>query len=206
MGNTGGITHFGNTCQPLPIGSRSAAPSIWRLGIVAAALSSAFGRGERVSTHVRSRCVARKIDDNDRAKRSAHHPGLDHLALRAMIWSITARTASSRPPHASSVVLLGALIHRFPLQRGRRGSCRSQSGTRTKMSSPPSTPPAKVPTSPSQWRFHSITTPTEWIEDYRPGGLHPVHIGDQFHESRYRVVRKLGYGAYSTVWLAKDQW
>ena len=73
------------------------------------------------------------------------------------------------------------------------------------MTSPPCTPPATVPTKPSQWRFQNITAPTEWIEDYRPGGLHPVHIGDEFNDSRYRVIRKLGYGAYSTVWLAKDQ-
>lgn len=39
---------------------------------------------------------------------------------------------------------------------------------------------------------------------YRPGGLHPVHLGDVFH-CRYEVLRKLGYGRYSTVWLVKDQ-
>ena len=39
---------------------------------------------------------------------------------------------------------------------------------------------------------------------YRPGGFHPVHLGDIFHY-RYEVLRKLGYGGYSTVWLVKDQ-
>jgi hypothetical protein len=33
-----------------------------------------------------------------------------------------------------------------------------------------------------------------------PGGFHPVILGDVVHE-RYRVIRKLGYGSYATVWL-----
>jgi serine/threonine protein kinase len=40
-------------------------------------------------------------------------------------------------------------------------------------------------------------------ERYCPGGYHPVHLGDVF-DDRYVVVRKLGYGQYSTVWLARD--
>ena len=38
---------------------------------------------------------------------------------------------------------------------------------------------------------------------YRPGGYHPVHIGDFVHE-RYRVIHKLGFGTFSTLWLARD--
>lgn len=44
----------------------------------------------------------------------------------------------------------------------------------------------------------------ENLEGYRSGGYHPTHIGDQYCDSRYEVVHKLGYGSYSTVWLAKD--
>lgn len=43
----------------------------------------------------------------------------------------------------------------------------------------------------------------ESLEKYRPGGYHPVMIGDLLHD-RYRIVDKLGYGGYSTVWLARD--
>lgn len=46
---------------------------------------------------------------------------------------------------------------------------------------------------------------TEWIESYRPGNLHPVHFEDTFKDGQYRVLRKLGCGSFSTVWLARDQ-
>ncbi|KAH6877432.1 kinase-like domain-containing protein [Coprinopsis sp. MPI-PUGE-AT-0042] len=41
--------------------------------------------------------------------------------------------------------------------------------------------------------------------EYRPGGYHPVHLGDTFQDGRYTVVNKLGYGTYSTVWLVRDE-
>lgn len=49
----------------------------------------------------------------------------------------------------------------------------------------------------------------EWVDGaeplakYRPGGYHPVMIEDIL-DGRYRVIDKLGYGGYSTVWLAHD--
>lgn len=54
----------------------------------------------------------------------------------------------------------------------------------------------------------------ENLERYCSGGYHPVHIGDEFDSSRYKgeeidsgrykIVGKLGYGAFSTVWLAQN--
>ena len=35
------------------------------------------------------------------------------------------------------------------------------------------------------------------------GGYHPVKIGDLFN-NRYHVIRKLGWGHFSTVWLCWD--
>jgi serine/threonine protein kinase len=53
-------------------------------------------------------------------------------------------------------------------------------------------------------RFKPMTTPCEWVECYRPGGYHPVHLGDQFNHGQYHVIRKLGAGSFSTVWLVID--
>ncbi|KAJ3555795.1 hypothetical protein NP233_g12125 [Leucocoprinus birnbaumii] len=44
----------------------------------------------------------------------------------------------------------------------------------------------------------------ESLARYCQGGYHPVRIGDVFANGRYEVLRKLGYGLYSTVWLAFD--
>ncbi|KAG8217110.1 kinase-like protein [Butyriboletus roseoflavus] len=49
-----------------------------------------------------------------------------------------------------------------------------------------------------------MTEEEEDWEDYVKGGYHPVQIGDAFSDGRYIVVRKLGWGHFSTVWLAKD--
>ncbi|KAF4999989.1 hypothetical protein FDECE_11337 [Fusarium decemcellulare] len=40
-------------------------------------------------------------------------------------------------------------------------------------------------------------------ENYEPGGFHPVHL-DDVYDGRYRVTHKLGFGGFSTVWLAAD--
>jgi serine/threonine protein kinase len=39
---------------------------------------------------------------------------------------------------------------------------------------------------------------------YSQKKYYPVNIGETLHD-RYRILAKLGYGAYSTVWLARDQ-
>ncbi|KAI3748211.1 hypothetical protein L6452_11151 [Arctium lappa] len=48
------------------------------------------------------------------------------------------------------------------------------------------------------------TSEDEGTEDYRRGGYHAVRIGDKFKHSRYVVQSKLGWGHFSTVWLAWD--
>jgi serine/threonine-protein kinase SRPK3 len=38
---------------------------------------------------------------------------------------------------------------------------------------------------------------------YKPGGYHPVRAGEVYNQ-RYQVIRKLGWGLYSTVWFVHD--
>lgn len=52
-------------------------------------------------------------------------------------------------------------------------------------------------------QFVRVPFVTECVEEYVVGGYHPVHLGDVF-KKRYRIIRKLGNGSFSTVWLAKD--
>ena len=39
---------------------------------------------------------------------------------------------------------------------------------------------------------------------YKPGGYHPVILGDVLKDGRYIIRQKLGWGGFSTVWAAKD--
>lgn len=43
----------------------------------------------------------------------------------------------------------------------------------------------------------------EGIKEYQVGGYHPVHLGEVLI-GRYVIIQKLGWGQFSTVWLAKD--
>ena len=40
--------------------------------------------------------------------------------------------------------------------------------------------------------------------DYKKGGYHPVQVGELYKDGRYKVIRKLGWGHFSTVWLVQD--
>ncbi|CAG9811274.1 unnamed protein product [Chironomus riparius] len=57
--------------------------------------------------------------------------------------------------------------------------------------------------SPDSSLYGSEDEEQEDVAQYRRGGYHPVHLGDMLH-NRYRVVRKLGWGHFSTVWLCRD--
>lgn len=53
----------------------------------------------------------------------------------------------------------------------------------------------------SQYR---LIEDVEDLDRYQPGGYHPLQVGDELDNTRYRVIDKLGYGGYSTIWLAHD--
>ncbi|KAI4146807.1 MAG: hypothetical protein L6R39_003318 [Caloplaca ligustica] len=58
--------------------------------------------------------------------------------------------------------------------------------------------------SSSQDDATEVTAEEEDSEDYCKGGYHPVSVGETFKDGRYIVVRKLGWGHFSTVWLSRD--
>lgn len=69
----------------------------------------------------------------------------------------------------------------------------------------PATPPATLPSRLADERFRETGDPCEWVELYRPGGLHPIILGDTLKNGQYRVIRKLSYGSFSTVWLCVNR-
>ncbi|KAH7653159.1 Non-specific serine/threonine protein kinase protein [Dioscorea alata] len=50
----------------------------------------------------------------------------------------------------------------------------------------------------------NYTSEDEGTGDYRRGGYHAVRVGDSFKQGTYVVQSKLGWGHFSTVWLAWD--
>ncbi|KKK26969.1 serine protein [Aspergillus rambellii] len=66
-----------------------------------------------------------------------------------------------------------------------------------------SVPPSRSGSSSSGEELET-TAEEEDSEDYCKGGYHPVTIGETYNNGRYVVVRKLGWGHFSTVWLSRD--
>lgn len=44
----------------------------------------------------------------------------------------------------------------------------------------------------------------EGADGYKKGGYHPVQVGETYKDGKYLVLKKLGWGHFSTVWLVKD--
>ncbi|RKF61304.1 Protein kinase dsk1 [Erysiphe neolycopersici] len=62
----------------------------------------------------------------------------------------------------------------------------------------------RTPSNSSREETADTTADEEDCEDYCKGGYHPVTVGENFKEGRYTVIRKLGWGHFSTVWLSRD--
>lgn len=65
-------------------------------------------------------------------------------------------------------------------------------------------PPSASASSSSSADEPETAADEEDSEDYGKGGYHPVHVGETYNNGRYVVVRKLGWGHFSTVWLSRD--
>ncbi|KAF2863907.1 hypothetical protein K470DRAFT_274370 [Piedraia hortae CBS 480.64] len=46
---------------------------------------------------------------------------------------------------------------------------------------------------------------SESIYRYIPGESHPVHLDDKLHSNQYRILHKLGYGSFCSVWGVRDE-
>ncbi|KAK9904075.1 hypothetical protein WJX75_003847 [Coccomyxa subellipsoidea] len=69
---------------------------------------------------------------------------------------------------------------------------------------PPSNQSAQRHDSGSESAGSDEDSEDEGTEGYRKGGYHPVRIGEKYKDGRYVVLRKLGWGHFSTVWLVQD--
>ena len=51
-----------------------------------------------------------------------------------------------------------------------------------------------------QWPEESLTSTAN-----EGAGFYPVRLGETFDEGRFVITRKLGWGGFSSVWLARDR-
>eukprot|EP01130_Rhizamoeba_saxonica_P006741 TRINITY_DN2692_c0_g1_i1.p1 TRINITY_DN2692_c0_g1~~TRINITY_DN2692_c0_g1_i1.p1 ORF type:complete len:481 (-),score=120.28 TRINITY_DN2692_c0_g1_i1:1158-2600(-) len=56
---------------------------------------------------------------------------------------------------------------------------------------------------PTQKYIEDMSNEEEEESEYRRGGYHPVKIGNVFN-NRYKILHKLGWGHFSTVWESTD--
>ena len=58
--------------------------------------------------------------------------------------------------------------------------------------------------STSSWRRYECEVEAESPEKYERGVYFPVELGNVLKDGRYRIIHKLGWGGFATVWLARD--
>ncbi|KKA16436.1 hypothetical protein T310_9980 [Rasamsonia emersonii CBS 393.64] len=51
---------------------------------------------------------------------------------------------------------------------------------------------------------YTSTIDAEPLHRYQKGGYHPITLGSFLNNKRYKILHKLGWGGYSTVWAARD--
>jgi serine/threonine-protein kinase SRPK3 len=51
-----------------------------------------------------------------------------------------------------------------------------------------------------EWPEEGLTSTTN-----EGGGFYPARLGETFDDGRFVITRKLGWGGFSSVWLARDR-
>ncbi|XP_069621191.1 SRSF protein kinase 2 isoform X1 [Ranitomeya imitator] len=119
----------------------------------------------------------------------------------------TGSGALSKEEMSSGKVLAMQARKRRP--KGKKEKARKKPEAQQKAPSTPPPPPPPpplpepAPPEPEEEILGSDDEEQEDPSDYCKGGYHPVKIGDLFN-GRYHVIRKLGWGHFSTVWLCWD--
>lgn len=105
----------------------------------------------------------------------------DKTSRERSAWSLSLRQTTVQADELSSFLARRLFIARAPLWQARMSS----------------QPPLSV-----HW---GTAEGAEDISRYTLGGFHPVCLGDVYRSdtSTYRVLHKLGRGAFATVWLAR---
>ncbi|KAL9014887.1 MAG: hypothetical protein Q9173_000473 [Seirophora scorigena] len=106
--------------------------------------------------------------------------------LKPIITTEDQQSADSSPNSAAKMNSSSANSTNSPLSH--------QKGQQSRSSSSSSSPDDAT----------EVTAEEEDSEDYCKGGYHPVAVGETFKDGKYIVVRKLGWGHFSTVWLSRD--
>lgn len=124
-------------------------------------------------------------------------PSNSKLSISNLILSNDAQSGSSIQ---DSTTALSNIKHTKPMNSKTTASHKTKAPTQSKNHQPKYQPkPLKT--------FESDPDDSNSEEDedgYCKGGYCEVTIGQSFEKNRYTVLRKLGFGHFSTVWLVRD--
>ncbi|XP_053320222.1 SRSF protein kinase 2 isoform X3 [Spea bombifrons] len=119
----------------------------------------------------------------------------------------TGNTTRSKVEMSSGKVLAIQARKRRPKGKKEKARKKPEAQQKAPSAPPPPPPPPPLPEpAPPEAEEEILGSDDEEQEDpadYCKGGYHPVKIGDLFN-GRYHVIRKLGWGHFSTVWLCWD--
>lgn len=132
-----------------------------------------------------------------RNSRSAHKSQEETVSRGSHLPTASQRTSSSVKSQASGISHLRCLLPK-PIHHVFISRAWSRLGGRGAPLQP------RIFANPSFVRIPAdVQVEEEALPDYLPARYYPMRIG-QVLVDRYQVVGKLGFGASSTVWLARD--